>query len=420
MPNNELQELLGARFKEHTHSTNEAVWSAIEAHLDNEQSDRVGIWFWILNGIAAVALLSMTVRPYYIEEGTPQHSSHIIPDEKVNSVESETVNKLDRSKETIAGSILKQTGADVNKASHISTPTNSTSSKTDITHKSLQDVKRVISKDHNAGSTNTFEKSKSSKLKEVEVKKHVIDSLPTIPYRALDTKSDISLSNTDINQKRNFLKTLPVHVGLETSYMYRMRQSDNPSGSSNSAQSWEFHNLANNRHWEFSVMLQFDLTSRLSASLGFGYSYSSFFEDNISATSYSTPSTKAADQEIYTIPVQAKYTAFRKGRLNFNTGLTFQSEFGTTNYSITSQQDTWTSSTATTNSLESTNLFGKYKFRQFALEPFVQVSFNWSPRISTYLDFGYRHYLKPNQLGLSSQDKLKFVQSSAGISFRIH
>ena len=59
MLNNELQELLSARFEGHTHSTDEAVWSAIEAELDAGQSDRAGIWFWIFNGLAATVLFGL-------------------------------------------------------------------------------------------------------------------------------------------------------------------------------------------------------------------------------------------------------------------------------------------------------------------------------------------------------------------------
>lgn len=435
MPNNELQELLGARFDRHTHPTDESVWNAIEAELDEEKSDRAGIWFWIFNSIAATLIVGLMFKPYFSDETKVDTKSHLVAKNTNASINTTAKQSATKSHTEDSNSPELENGAIQNAIpvqdneplknrfhvmdSGISLADNAPAPTADLNILNERKTDRI--------------KEQSSTLDQIETaENHTASNLPflslRLPANNLQLANPLSESLLD---KNNYLKRLPIHVGVEASYLNRLRSTNTSTTSVDTSLLGVFDQLATNRQFELSLFTQFDFTRRFSASVGFGYSESVFSSKESWSTSgdnsvppqtssYSSTYTAKKDAflRVFAIPIQAKYTFFTKGRFNFSGGLTFQSEFGTIDYSLLLQESSLSIGSSPVDLSSESSSSDKYKFRQYAIEPFAQFSFQISPRFSSYVNVGYRNYLKTAQLG-SLPSKLNFFQSDFGVLFKI-
>ena len=423
MPNNELQELLSARFEEHTHPTNEAVWSAIEAQLDEEKSDRVGFWFWIFNGFAATILLGTIIQS-------------AIPDDSISP------NQLQFTEETFDESTnpkvlsKEKAGTDTPSNHNESSITNSYES-TKIEDQGRQKSKVVHannSSNHLPNVTNDrIVQWKGSPIGIENVKNEVssnnqptklelpVDKLPyreqsNSPVTAIINHSTVTASHRGSS---GYFKRLPIHIGAEFTYLHKGRTVELSPTVLDSDYTYTSSELAKNRHFELNLFSQFDFTNRFSAAIGIGYS-SSKYESKTAVVSISSSSSTTTESELHliTIPLQTKFTILKQGRFTLNTGLTFQGEFGRINHFEQNIQDSWT---LTSPQLEDESLTQnqlQLNFKQFALEPYLQFAVNISPRISTFTNIGYRTYFNQSN-PIISLKPLNYFNAGVGLQFRL-
>lgn len=440
MPNNELQELLGARFERYTHSTNESVWTAIEAQLDEEKSNRIGFWFWIFNGLAATLLIGIMVESgmrtdlhssthiskatSLKEIGTEQtENSAKINDVKESSVENSSSNTL-----SSAGSSTENGSLDKGFANHLST---GSLSKEELKKEKIDQGKTeddLIRKEQSTIEIAGFSADQNAEVKPEIASKKLLDvnslSTRSISSNPTEKRAFKVLPKSLLLPKTPYFKRLPIHLGFEFSYLDKIRLSSKStpvtSQSVDTSYAWTNDQLAKNRHFELSFLSQFDLTPRFSASIGFGYSRSQYTKDtsSVGLTSSLEPP-KEANQRLFAVPIQAKYAFFRKNRFALSAGLTAQMEFGRNQYTESSFENSTTVTFPQPLTVESL-IVTEQQIQQFALEPFMQLSIGLSPRFTAYANVGYRTYLWQKTTPISESSKTNFLLADFGLQFRIH
>ena len=436
MPNKELQELLGARFEGHTDTTNESIWSAIESQLDAGKSNRAGFWFWIFNGFAATLFVGLMVESVF----PAQYSSDLSQDQTTKStVKQEVITEQVQTNSDISkGAISVEKNIEKERNSEVEKGVISAETKiekggnyTEI-RAPFVDEKFSNNKMDQFPNIRNFETkeskflSESNVLKSTEIKQEITQQLPITDLFPTNTKScpELLISGAPIlldQQKYSALKHLPIHLGLELTYL-REPRSETDMLALDTGFLWMNNELEKNRHFEFSILSQFDLTKRFSTSLGFGYSSSTFVSDTSStAASFSntTPDPTKSNQQLFTIPVQAKFAFIQKNRFSLSLGLTFQGEFGRVKYSEPVIQ-TGITTGAPQNLSEASSIVTKKRIQQFALEPFIQFSIGISPRFSTFANLGYRSYFGQSITGSTLPIELNYLNADIGIQFRIH
>lgn len=416
MPNNELQELLGARFEGHTQPTDESVWSAIESQLDGDKSDRAGIWFWIFNSMAATLFIGLMVQSNLRTEPLFNLSQSQLAKSMIKQ-ETETT-QISNQHEVSKGAISTDT-----KVKNVLT-----SNETSVF---FADEKASISKpekppyigDKNKNRTNALldpnVRKKTETKQEITQKLPVSDLYPTNPRLGLD----LPIVGTPIllgRQKSRTLKNIPIHLGFEFSYLHKTREENLSAAPPDSNYTWSNNSIEENRHFEFSFLSQFDLSKRFSVSTGLGYSYSNFKYDHPPGPNFNNLQDPIeANQRILTIPIQAKFAFIQQNRLSLSAGLTFQGEFGSILYSESIEQPDFTTIAFAGIPTQSTVVSEK-RIQQLAIEPFVQLSIGISPRFSTFANFGYKRYFGKTITGNSLPKKLNYINADIGILFRIH
>jgi hypothetical protein len=441
MPNKELQEILSARFEGHTQTTNESVWSAIESQLDGEKSDRAGFWFWIFNGIAATVLVGLlfqsnislesgsSLSQSQLAKGTVKQEAKVEYDSNQYEVSKEENSVLTQSSssESTTGSIQARTiiPADikVGKVSNSNEMNIALIDKKPSTNK-VDKLPPTRKKEEN-GSTYSQD---SKTLAKTEINQEITQQLPIIDLYSTNPRSGLeihtSMSPNSLNkQKRSFLKYLPIHLGAEFTYMNSARTETNAGIVVDTGYTFLNSELSNNRHFEFSLFSQFDFTQRFSASVGIGYSSSNYsIPDSQSNVAFSSTGLTLSDQRIITIPIQAKFAFFQKNRFALSAGLTFQGEFGRNSHTYIEQVLSVSGNLPTSQlqAEESIITVATHRIQQFAFEPFLQLSVGITPRISTFANLGYRSYFGQAKLGITSPNKLSFINADVGINFRIY
>lgn len=412
MPNKELQELLSARFDGHTHTTDESVWNAIESQLDEEKSDRAGFWFWIFNGIAATLLVGLMFQSN-IKTGSfsslPQ--SQVAEDKVKQEVKLESTSSQSElsNKEK---SIFKESSLSESTTNHPIQAKTVTPVSTPL-HRTLK-------------STGSSQSTNGPSTPLIEVNNNQVDYLKTLVLATSSPApiiSEVSPKSTS-RKSCDFFQRLPIHLGAEFTYLHRTRTETDWLAVSNTDYTFVNSQLATDRHFEFSLLSQFDFTKRFSAAVGIGYSSSKFAVDSLSTPSSfngaSTTNTLISDQRIFTIPIQAKFAFFQKNRFALSTGLTFQGEFGRTLHSDLEQETSVSISSNPLQVEESKVIVANHRIQQFAFEPFLQLSVGISPRVSTFANLGYRTYFGQPKIGSISPKKLSYINADIGINFRIH
>lgn len=445
MPNNELQEILGARFREHTHPTDEAVWSAIEAQLDSEKSNRKGIWFWIFNGIAATVLFGCMFRTSGSGEGlnirqTMTSMKSKLGDEtqqQVQSASDETKApaKTEPTKEEeVDNSTLIESKARTESRREISQESDLTKSAVGKSN-GVEPIAIIQDSDRNpllsiANEPNKRENprviDKSQKVnKKAELDNDNVDvsELKYLPLNSASNKPNIHTFDYQgvLNLQKN-TRVIPIHIGAEFSYLKKHRTFEGTSwNAQDSAYSITNSYLANNRQFEGSVFAQFDFTHRFSASFGLGYSRSSanFSAATADASSQLGTVSQESQLHIFTVPIQTKFNFFSKKRIALNGGLTIQGEFGRITHSEEFTPDT--NSSIFTSVPESTggSIVEATNFQQLALEPYLQLSFQLTPRISAFSNFGYRMYVIQNMTPTHSMGRLNYFNADIGLLLRL-
>jgi hypothetical protein len=417
MPNNELQELLGARFEEHTHPTDEAVWSAIEAQLDNEKSDRAGIWFWIFNGLAATIFLGMMFQSI-IPLDAPSRNQLQLTEEAFEESKSPEAEKAGVTKLTEANESGVKNSSESNKT------TNQERSENKVVrlNNNSSHLHRATGNEFLASNEAPAEiKDSDIEVSTPRDEKYVELPVGSLSYHERSSTPETGTINHLLPTKSqknsgNYFKRLPIHLGGEFTYLQRSRASDSPPAPLNSSYTHVSNQLASKRHFEFSLFSQFDFTRRFSASIGLGYSRSRYKSniDLVSTTSFSS-TTMDSEFQLITIPLQAKFTIFERSRFALSTGLTFQGEFGRLDHSEQIMQEDWTLASP----LEDESLTkSQLSFRQFTLEPFVQLSVHITTRISTFANLGYRTYLKQSNPEIALKP-LNYFNTGVGLQFRL-
>ncbi len=423
MPNNELQELLNARFDGYSHSTNESVWSAIELQLDAKKSDRSGFWFWIINGIAATLLVGLVFQSSFkvtsvsnlsqvqVEKSTTKQE---IKEEQnpnrseVSKNKNPTLSELSEGKPSLIESSNSQQFAE--------------ESKTVI---AVQREVPVLKNTSKGIKFVPFSSNLSKASTQIAPKKEDIANLST---RALESIGQTEITNfrtpTTISNKSDYFRQLPIHLGFEVTYLRRSRAGTDWLAVIDTGYQFVNNQLGNNRHFEFNLFTQFDFTKRFSTSIGIGYSSSKF---DVKTSQPSTLSgaysgSVTSDQRILTVPIQSKFVFFQQNRFSLSAGLTFQGEFEQNVYLEivkTAQPPAIVTSTPVALTAESI-IVTKQSIQQFAIEPFVQLSIGISPRLSTFANLGYRRYFNQSELKNISPNKLNFMNADFGINFRIN
>lgn len=423
MPNNELQELLGARFERYTHSTNETVWTAIEAQLNAEKSNRIGFWFWIFNGIAAFLLIGIMVASGIqtaplsksqistinseskFEKNKDQNSFELKEVPNTSIINSSTVNSTAYTKSTTSASLNDLQNGKLNNNSMIAFPTQQKSDEI-IEQKSDQNQSVIAQK--------TIENPRS-----------ISATLTTrsISANLFEMKQNEILPKSLIATKTPYFKRLPIHLGLEFTYLNytRLGTKSTPIIAADSSYN-DYMNiqLGKSRHFEFELFSQFDLTPRLSASIGLAYSFSTL--DSIASIviiSGNLSSIITAKQQLFAVPVELKYAFVQKNRFALSLGMTAQTEFGQNEY-LKTTYDNMGISGFPENIIEETTSISNYSIKQFAIEPFIQFSMDISPRISSFINLGYRAYLHGTDEMENIQSTSNYFNSDFGLQFQIH
>ncbi|MFK7784652.1 MAG: hypothetical protein AB8B56_06045 [Crocinitomicaceae bacterium] len=443
MPNNELQEILGARFREHTHQTDEAVWNAIEAQLDSEKTNRKGIWFWIFNGIAATVLFGCMFHTtgsgerldaYQISTSNQSEISEVINEETPQELIQEKVGPTKESKEKLA--------SDSSPMTHVASQNKTTGeisqkslSSRNAMEKSNNTDRSVLTQgdpyNHTISTTNPLNKSENSRIGDktgVTINERTTDNsgiaineLNYLPIHSSTNEAGIhNFDYSRILTPKKKAGPIPIHLGLEFSYLKKHRTVENAWSVQDTNYSTTFNHLANNRQFEVSLFAQFDFTHRFSASFGLGYSHSSAsFESPVVSSISSGVASKESQLHLFTLPIQTKFNFFSKKRIALNGGLTLQAEFGRVIHSESYVVDSnW--AVTTTDSESSVELFSdETNFQQLALEPYLQLSFQIAPRISAFSNFGYRMYVLENTTPATSIDRLNYFNADVGLLFRL-
>jgi hypothetical protein len=445
MSNNELQEILGARFKEHTHPTNDAVWSAIEARLDEDQSNRKGIWFWIFNGLAATVLFGCMIHTTGSKEQF--ETEQVLTSSKIVLNQEEATADIERttSRQQESASSSENAQGDSPSASKMNTPGTNEFGENQIERAREKDVKftsynsnktlkRTTNTEHNLGNNHlpdtqldngsttrieTIDRSDNPKERDITIGPlaHLTLAKSMCPERAICTQDFSNFSPNDRSIE------LPIHLGLEFSYLKRTGTFVNTSAAGSAQDTSNFattDQLADNRHFEISAFGQFDFTKRFSTSFGLGYSRSlSSFESLVSNSTFaSVPVTKKSELQLITVPIQTKFNIFTKNRFSLNGGLTFQGEFGRITFSEEQSADISTT-ISTTSPTEESAIVGKINIQQVGLEPYVQLSVQLTPRISTFTNAGYRMYVWQTDIPGAPQNRLNYLNVDAGLLFRL-
>lgn len=423
MPNNELQELLGARFERYEHSTDDSVWTAIESKLDEEQSDKAGIWFWFLNGTAIALFATFLIQPSLFTSKTSEvqlTSTSISLTKSASSAAS--TDDSEEVKQSI--STLEKSNKDLrSNEQQGDVGSNRSTALYPIKPNTESNVGSIIA-DRNPITAHPSDASQpemeSSSVPSFTTRlTGTVSRLPLHPVTAVETWNQPKISSSDFQMTpRTFLKPIPVFLNVQASYLHRMHPTVGTSSMS-SDPSVVLNHLANNRHFNLNALMQFQLTPRFTAGVGIGYSRSSYLNDYQTASNQGVATVNVrANQSIYLLPVQAKYTLIQRGKFLFNLGLTWSNEFGNTESSTkTTQQDSWLT-TSSPNELIESNSKGNNSFHQMAFEPFTQVTYQFLPRFSAHIDAGYRRYIGRTQLGGSSTDPLHFWQTTFGLSYQ--
>ncbi len=420
MPNNELKELLNARFDGYTQSTNESVWSAIELQLDAKKSDRAGFWFWIFNGIAATLLIGLVFQSSF--KGTSVSSLSQI------QVENNTIKQeINEEQNPNRSEVSKNENSALSDLSEgkpsLSEPSNSQQFAEESKTVILVQREIPVLKNTSKGIKSVPFSSNLSKVPtQIAPKNESMANLPTRPPESTGhTKITNFRTPTTIRNKSNYFRQLPIHLGFELTYLQRSRTGTDWPTVIDTGYQFVNNQLSNNRHFEFNLFTQFDFTKRFSTSVGIGYSSSKFdYQNSQLAILSSYSGSITADQRVLTVPVQAKYAFFQRNRFSLSAGLTFQGEFGRILYSEP-KEESWTISISLPQNLsEEVIIITKQPIRQFAIEPFVQLSIGIFPRLSTFANLGYRRYFNQSESKNISPNKLNFMNADFGINFRIN
>ena len=422
MPNKELQELLSARFDGHTHTTNASVWNGIESQLDANKTDPAGFWFWIFNGIAATLLVGLLIQSAIINNSVSSLSQSQIAKEAVQ----EEI-KVEQVPAQVDEPVNDQTNASISVITKVENGPNSTELSVGFVEK-----KTAKSATEKIPSVGNNEKNRNLRLAESKVlNKKNIDQEITQQLAYLDIFPTNSrscpeklVSNSPVllhQQKGSFLKNLPIHLGIDFSYLRHTRIGDEWFIPIDSNYSFANYPLEKNRHFEFSVFSQFDLSKRFSATIGLGYSGSKFVNTSwgISASNDPLTDITMSNQRILIVPVQAKFAFLQKNRVTLSAGLNFQVELGRILSTYADQQLGASNSGGTTYS-EMSTIEIKKGIQQFAVEPFLQFSVALYPRISTFANLGYRRYFGQTITGSNLPTKLNYLNTDIGVIFRIH
>lgn len=425
MPNKELQNILGARFKEHTHSTDESVWTAIESQLNSEKSDRAGFWFWIINGLAATLFIGLIVESTI--QSHPGSTSLKSRGESKTSLREVKKEQLPNQNSPIIRSTTNQSLPDEPSERELF----SIKPESHSTNSLKQKVKISNSKNlYNRSEGNSFSTVSADltpfvvlpKMQEEEEEEEEVENLPLRPFKLLIRRGDISnsLPISTNHVKRNIFNYIPVHLGFEMTYLEWSSAGKNSLSSVDVTNSYFNSGIEENRHFEFSILSQFDLTKRFSTSIGIGYSQWKIINSysGIAASNNLPSDFIESNQYAFTVPLQAKFAFVQRNRFMIGSGLTFQGEFGRVSSSKIDQQPGVSVTTypmVTNQSYENS----ENRVQQFALEPFVQFSIGLSPRISTFANLGYRWYFDTNDSDLTPIGNLNYFNADVGILIKI-
>lgn len=426
MPNNELQELLGARFERYEHPTDESVWTAIEAHLDDESSDKAGIWFWIFNGTAIALFAGILVSSAFSRVKSDQLITAGVLSEQ--STKSDLPSKadadsgdqtLDMNHET-----LETIESEDAKGTAILENSNGISSRTDngVSSKREQQNTPSHATAHPPIQTEIPSRSHTNASMLVNILDQSDENISLLELRApepIDQPHPSTCATTTLTSKKKMpLKPIPVFVDLQSSYLHRLKPSENPSVNP-SDKSTIYSQLATNRRFTHQLMFHAQPLPRLTAGIGFGYAQTTHNYDYQSVSNQGVQKTYIrAKQTMYILPIQAKFNLYQRKRLQLHLGLSWVNEFGKTDYLISSQQDTWLSTSTPTESLQMSSN-NNNSFHQSALEPFAHVSYTFSPRFSAHLDAGYRRYFRATQFGTSEMQRLQYTTATLGIMYQL-
>lgn len=429
MPNKELQEILGARFEGHTHSTNESVWTSIEARLDTEKSNRIGLWFWIFNGIAATVLLGIMVESgIRTEISSSTQISKTAAQQKIGNKETENSTEINEINHSSVHNSPAENSSIENSSAYNRGVSNLSKDELKIKtslHQKLADHTQSPQTLKNEGSVSFHDQKEHLAA---EPKSEESDGVNPLIRRALSAELDQSrvfeLLPKSLSAPRSpYFKRLPIYLGVEFTYLNKIRLSSKTSaGVATPDTSYKETNdqLAKNRHFEYGFLAQFDFTPRFSTSVGFAYSSSQYLKPtSIGAWTPLLDGPIEASQWLIAIPIQAKYAIYKKNRFALSAGLTAQMEFGRNTYSKSSIE----TSTIVTFPLplsEEVIIVTEQRIRQFAIEPFMQLSIDISPRISTYINLGYRSYIREFNGTVSENSKMNYINTDFGFQFRIH
>ncbi|MDG1330985.1 MAG: hypothetical protein P8P74_01540 [Crocinitomicaceae bacterium] len=428
MLNNELQELLSARFEGHTHSTDEAVWSAIEAELDAGQSDRAGIWFWIFNGLAATVLFGLMFqsgnRSTVSTESSGVQLSEIIQKETTSGEMNETneiqANSNLENTESDADNFNSASSTEINDGTFQNSILPSTQTSQEKIIEPTVEPANLVVPQGNLEESMVIPTNEAPSYRDSDVDELPLKFLSSPKGSIITQKLNPTLKFDGVNRLRS---RLPIHVGAEFTYLQRNRvAADAIATPGDSSYASSNDRLAYNRHFEFSLFSQFDFTMRFSASIGFGYSRTkfSFYDDTTTFVTTANPPMESM-LKFFTIPLQTKFKLIQKNRFGLSTGLTFQSDFGSITHNELAQSGSSSTSGASmfeVNQSEATTK-NTLNIRQFAFEPFVQFSLNFTPRISSFANFGYRMYVNQADKKVAPIGRLNYFNADIGLLFRL-
>lgn len=395
MSNNALQEILSKRFSRHTHATNPSVWNAIEKELDAKKSDRMAIWFWVFNGLAASFFVGMIIWQEPIKT-----SSTFAATEKQSVRDQHSAKKQPS---TIV--IVPKTEVETGKLS----PTinrNPTS-----TLSAQKEIESRIEKELDQQPLTTEQHQQNAYL--------VVSSLTSKPVNELDLnpKNNEKLHSFDIanpSTKWPFLRSF--YVGIQGAYVHNFRttKSTPPDAFSSPLTPVD-------RTFEFTVLSQFELARNYWMGIGFGYASATATSTSLTQQDASSIETSTNYRKsIFILPIQAKYTLLNRNRFSVDAGIIVQPEIVQLSTEQTSEMTPITSITTTNESIMLPPTAEKQKGNQLAMEPFAQFNVLLNPRFSLYTNLGYRHYLKEAKFENITSDGSDKITFNIGLRLRLH
>lgn len=394
MSSNALKEIISKRFARYTHTTNPAIWNAIETQLDEKKSDRMAIWFWLLNGLAASIFIALMIGS---NESSP-------------SLTHFTNSGISQTSEKRSNNDAKQSQNQKRLGQKLAAEVNMNF--TEKTNSNFHEKSNIHPKNslHELGLSAEIEAPQNTSVLVSNLTPKSAQKIDVIPLKSTRIPQ---LEWAIVSAKKSFRPS--VWLSIQGTYLYGIPPVEPPIITVNMPQKPTL-----NRGTEFTFISHISMTRKCSLGIGFGYSDAKASTTFLQETGTTTLLTTGDYQQFnFVVPIQVKYNLLSRNKLIFSAGLNLQPEYSrldvrTKTEAISSGTVSISEFTVLQSSKKSTT-----SAAQLAIEPFAQIELLLHPRLSIYSSLGYRNYLAAAKFGDDPFESRNNLSGNLGIRFKI-